>query len=56
MILLASFDVGAFEPHHQRHRQADFPHRGDDAFGHRIATHNAAEDIDRDSLHVEDPS
>jgi hypothetical protein len=50
--LLAEFDIGAFEPHHQRHAKPDFAHRGDHAFGHNIATHDAAKDVDQYALHV----
>ena len=50
--LLAEIDIGAFEPHHQRHLQADFLHRGDDAFGDDVASHDAAEDVDQDALHI----
>src|ERR1700731_3058544 len=50
--LLAGIDIGAFEPHHQRHLQADFLHRGDHALGDDVAFHDAAEDVDQDALHV----
>src|SRR6476660_7094677 len=50
--LLAEIDIGAFEPHHQRHLQPDFLHRGDNAFGDHVAFHDAAEDVDQDALHV----
>src|SRR6202035_733189 len=29
--LLAGIDIGACQPHHQRHRQSGFLHRGNDA-------------------------
>src|SRR5260370_33530801 len=50
--LLAGCNVGAFEPHHQRHFQADFLDRGDHAFGDDVAFHAAAENVDQDTLHV----
>src|SRR6202041_2503110 len=50
--LLAGFDIGAFETHHQRHLEADFLHRGDHALGNDIALHDATEDVDQDTLHV----
>ena len=50
--LLALLDIGAFEPHHQRHLQADFLHRRDDALGDDVALHDAAEDVDQNALHV----
>ena len=50
--LLAELDIGAFEPHHQRHFQADFLHGGDHAFGDDVAVHDAAEDVDQDALHL----
>src|ERR1700734_1451288 len=46
--LLAGIDIGALEPHHQRHGQADLLHRGDHAFGNDVALHDATEDIDQD--------
>src|SRR6185437_4072626 len=49
---LAEFDVGAFQPHYQRHLQADFLHRGDDALGDDVAAHDAAEDVDQDAFDV----
>ena len=52
MISRAQFDVGAFEPHHQRHLQAHLLDRGDHAFGDDVAAHDAAEDVDEDALHV----
>ena len=50
--LLAELDIGAFEPHHQRHLQADLLHRRDHAFGDDVALHDAAEDVDQNALHV----
>src|SRR3982074_443695 len=50
--LLAGIDIGAFEPDHQRHFEADFLYRGDHAFGDDVAFHDAAENIDQDALHV----
>src|ERR1700722_5093539 len=41
--LLAGIDIGAFEPHHQRHRQSGFLHRGNHALGDDVAFHDAAE-------------
>ncbi len=49
---LAQFDIGAFQPHHQRHLQRNFLRRGDDAFGDDVAFHDAAEDVDQDALHI----
>src|SRR5690349_2027754 len=42
---LAEVDVGAFEPHNQRHLQPDFFHGRHDPFGDDVATHDAAEDV-----------
>src|SRR5580698_10238806 len=50
--LLAGIDIGAFQPHHQRHLQADFLHRGNYTFRDDIALHDAAENIDQNALHV----
>ena len=50
--LLAELDIGAFEPHHQRHVQVDLARRGDDALGDHVAAHDAAEDVDQDALDV----
>src|SRR6516225_6597410 len=50
--LLAEFDIGAFEPYHQRHAQAHFLHCGDDTLGNHVAFHDAAENIDQDALNV----
>ena len=50
--LLAEFDIGAFEAHHQRNLEAHFLHRGDHAFGDDVAFHDAAEDVDQDALHA----
>src|ERR1700691_2604842 len=50
--LLAERDVGSFEPHHQRHAQAYFLDRGNNAFGDHVAAHDAAENIDQDAFHV----
>src|ERR1700674_3805011 len=44
--LLASVDIGALQPHHQRHFQADFLHRGDHALGDDVALHDAAENVE----------
>src|SRR5207247_5019769 len=49
--LLAQLDVGALEPHHQRHLQPYLLHRGDDAGGDGVALHDAAEDVDEDAAH-----
>src|SRR5690606_12637968 len=48
---LAFLDIGAFETNHQRHFEADFLDRSDNAFGNDVAAHDAAEDIDQDALH-----
>ena len=50
--LLAELDIGAFEPHDQRHVQADLARRGDDALGDHVAAHDAAEDVDEDAFDV----
>ena len=50
--LLAERDIGALKPHHERHAKPHFLHRGDDAFGDDIAFHDAAENVDQDTLHV----
>ena len=52
--LLAELDVGALEPHDERHLEADFLDRGDDARRDRVALHDAAEDVDEDALHRRD--
>ena len=48
--LLAEIDVGALEPHHQRHGDVDLARRGHDALGDHVAAHDAAEDVDQDAL------
>ena len=48
----AEFDIGAFEPHHQRHVQIDLARRRDDALGDHVAAHDAAEDVDQDRLDI----
>ena len=48
--LLAELDIGAFEPHHQRHLQPDLLDRGDHAFGDDVAFHDAAEDVDENAF------
>ncbi len=50
--LLAELDVGAFEPHDQRHLEPDLLDRRDHAGGDGVALHDAAEDVDEDPLHV----
>src|SRR6056297_203925 len=50
--LLALFDVGAFEADNQRHFEAHFLDRGDDALGDHIAAHDAAEDVDQYAFDV----
>src|SRR5262249_25034137 len=50
--LLALLDIGAFEPHYQRHAEAHFAHSGGDAFGNHVALHDTAEDVDQDTLHI----
>src|SRR6516225_7271274 len=41
------FDVGAFQPHHQRHMEADFLERRQDRPRDDVALHDAAEDVDQ---------
>uniref|UniRef100_A0A0N5A4I4 NAD-specific glutamate dehydrogenase n=1 Tax=Parastrongyloides trichosuri TaxID=131310 RepID=A0A0N5A4I4_PARTI len=48
--LLAQLGVRAFQTHDQRHLQAHFLHRSDDALGDDVALHDAAEDVDEDAL------
>eukprot|EP00657_Telonema_sp_P-1_P003389 TRINITY_DN18194_c0_g1_i1.p1 TRINITY_DN18194_c0_g1~~TRINITY_DN18194_c0_g1_i1.p1 ORF type:complete len:102 (+),score=59.56 TRINITY_DN18194_c0_g1_i1:138-443(+) len=50
--LLAEIDVRAFQPHDQRHVQADFLRRRDNAFGDHVTTHDAAEDVDQDAFDI----
>ena len=50
--VLAELHVGALEPHHQRHLQADVLDGRDHALGDDVAAHDAAEDVDQDALHV----
>src|ERR1700738_406349 len=50
--LLAGIDIGALQPHHQRHFQAGFLHRSDHALGDDVAFHDAAENVDQDALHI----
>ena len=50
--LLAEIHIGAFEPHHQRHRQPYLLDRRDHAFGDDVAFHDAAENIDQNALHL----
>ncbi len=47
-----SLDVGALQAHDHRDLQAHFLHGRDDAFGDQVATHDAAEDVDQDGLHL----
>src|ERR1043166_1961089 len=49
---LAEIDVGAFEPHHQRHLQPDSLDGRHDAFGDDVAAHDPAEDVDQDAFDV----
>src|SRR5262249_36583796 len=49
---LAEIDVGAFEPHHQRHLQPDFLDGRHDTFGDNVTAHDSAEDIDQDAFDV----
>src|ERR1041385_768379 len=49
---LAEIDIGAFEPHHQRHLQPDFLDGRYDAFGDDVTAHDPAEDIDQDAFDV----
>src|SRR5689334_5028544 len=46
--LLAQRFVGASHPDHQRNAQLDRARSGHDAFGDRVALHDAAEDVDQD--------
>src|SRR6516162_2233453 len=50
--LLALFDIGALEPHHQRYLEANLLHGPDHALGNHVASHDAAEDVDQDALYV----
>ena len=50
--LLAEIDIGALEPHDQRHGEAHLLHRRDDALGDDVAAHDAAEDVDENALHL----
>src|SRR5260370_3541924 len=43
--LLALLDIGAFEPHHQRHFQADFLHRGHHPLRRHVAFHHPPPDM-----------
>src|SRR5436190_1809772 len=49
--VLALLDVGAFEADNQRHRQLHFAGGFDDPLRDDVAAHDAAEDIDEDTLH-----
>src|SRR5579863_8991812 len=51
--LFAGLDIGTLEANHQRHLEADFLHRGHHAFSDDVAFHDAAEDVDQDTLHTE---
>ena len=48
----AEFDIGAFEPHHQRHVQIDLARRRDDALGEHVAAQDAAKNVDQDRLDI----
>src|SRR3954471_21821267 len=48
--LLALIDVGAFQPHHERHLEPDLPHGRHYALRDHVAAHDAAEDVDQDAL------
>ena len=50
--LLAEVDIGAFEPHDQRHRSGQGLGRGDDPLGDHVALGDAAEDVHQDRLDV----
>ena len=50
--LAAFFDFGAFQPHDQRHVEADCLVGFDDGRGDRRAAHDAAEDVHQHGLHV----
>ena len=54
--LLAEVDIGAFEPHDQRHRQLHVVRRRDHALGDHVAAHDAAEDVDQDRLRRSGPT
>src|SRR5262249_18590300 len=43
--LLAQFDVGSFEPDHQRHAEADLADGRRDALGDHVALHDTTEDV-----------
>src|ERR1051326_2486378 len=49
---LAEIDVGAFEPHHQRHLQPNLLDRRHDALGDDVAAHDAAEDVDQNAFDI----
>src|ERR1041385_2935701 len=50
--LFAGLDVVAFEANDQREFEAGFFNGGDDAGGDHIAVHDAAEDVDQNTLHM----
>ena len=49
---LAACDIGAFEPHHERHADLHLAHGFNDPLGDDVATHDAAEDVDQNAFHV----
>jgi hypothetical protein len=44
--------VGTLEADHDRHRDADLAHRGDDPLGDQVAAHDATEDVDQHRAHL----
>jgi len=49
---LALFDIGALEPHDQRLVEPKAAGRADNALGDDVTAHDAAEDVDKDALHI----
>src|SRR3954451_2824834 len=50
--VLPKLHIGAFEPHHERHAQANLLHGVDNTGGDDVALHDAAEDVDQDAFHL----
>jgi hypothetical protein len=50
--VLAQVHVGALQAHHQRYVERNLARGRDHAFGDHVATHDAAENVDQDALHV----
>ena len=48
---LAELNIRALEPNDKRHLQSDLFHRRDHPLGDDVAAHDAAENIDQNSLH-----